>query len=92
MITASKKEMEAAFTEWERRWRTEPERFQTDMQRLAGTSESYGESAAAYLSEILREQQKRRIEKHDLRSALFVGAAIVVTLGMAAIVATLGFP
>lgn len=48
-------ELEAAFAEWERRYREEPKRFESDVERiLAGrTPESYGEMAAAYLIEIL---------------------------------------
>ena len=47
-----------AFTEWERRWREEPDRFQEDSERLAGTSGEYGEGAAAYFFEILGETKK----------------------------------
>lgn len=50
-------ELADAFTEWERRWREEPERFQEDSERLAGTSEEYGVGAARYLIEILGERR-----------------------------------
>ena len=46
----------AAFTEWERRFREEPERFASDAARLAMGAESYGEACAPYLLEILAEQ------------------------------------
>lgn len=47
----------AAFTEWDRRYREEPERFQSEAVRLLrGTPETYGEAAAPYLLMILAEQ------------------------------------
>lgn len=53
----AKSELAAAFTEWERRWREEPSRFEADSERLAGTSEDYGTGAANYLLEILWEKR-----------------------------------
>lgn len=52
----------AAFTEWERRYREEPERFETDAARLAMGAESYGEACAPYLLEILAEQAGRPLQ------------------------------
>lgn len=54
-VTATIEELAAAFTEWDRRWRKEPERFEADCVRvLQGRScESYGENCAPYLVEIL---------------------------------------
>jgi hypothetical protein len=48
----------AAFTEWERRFREEPERFQSEVVRILKgvTPESYGEACAPYLLAILAEQ------------------------------------
>lgn len=46
----------AAFTEWERRYREEPERFQSESARLAKGPETYGEACAPYLLAILAEQ------------------------------------
>lgn len=46
----------AAFTEWERRYREDPEKFVSDQERLAKGAESYGEACAPYLLEILAEQ------------------------------------
>lgn len=47
----------AAFTEWDRRYREEPERFMSEAARLLkGTAETYGEAAAPYLLAILAEQ------------------------------------
>lgn len=47
-----------AFTEWERRWREEPEKFQSETMRLLKgvTPETYGEACAPYLLSILEEQ------------------------------------
>lgn len=56
-ITVTEKRLAAAFTEWERRWREEPDRFMKDSERLSSTTpETYGEQAAPYLIEIIREQ------------------------------------
>lgn len=47
----------AAFTEWERRYREEPERFMSEATKLLKqTPESYGEACAPYLLMILAEQ------------------------------------
>lgn len=47
----------AAFTEWDRRYREEPERFEAEAVRLLkGTPETYGEAAAPYLLAILAER------------------------------------
>lgn len=44
----------AAFTEWDRRYREEPERFESEARRLVhGTPETYGASAAPYLLALL---------------------------------------
>lgn len=43
-----------AFTEWDRRYREEPERFEREATRLLhGTPESYGEACAPYLLALL---------------------------------------
>lgn len=42
-----------AFTEWERRYREEPEQFADDMQRLALDEQTYGELCGAYLMKIM---------------------------------------
>lgn len=47
----------AAFTEWDRRYREEPERFMSEARHLLKeTPETYGEAAAPYLLAILAEQ------------------------------------
>jgi hypothetical protein len=47
----------AAFTEWDRRYREEPERFMSEASHLLKhTPETYGEAAAPYLLMILAEQ------------------------------------
>ena len=50
----------AAFAEWERRYRDEPDRFYTDAQRLAETVEDLGRARAAYFVEILGEVRAAR--------------------------------
>lgn len=49
-------QLATAFTEWERRYREEPERFKSESEKLAGSPESYGEACAPYLLAILAEQ------------------------------------
>lgn len=53
----------AAFTEWERRFREEPERFASEAARLAMGAESYGEACAPYLLAILAEQTKCPVQR-----------------------------
>lgn len=51
----------AAFTEWDRRFREEPERFMSEAQSLLRhTPESYGEACSPYFVKILREQEAAR--------------------------------
>jgi hypothetical protein len=46
-----------AFTEWDRRYREEPERFTAEAVRLlTGTPETYGDAVAPYFVAILDEQ------------------------------------
>lgn len=48
-----------AFTEWDRRFREEPERFQSESSRLLKSDPAtYGEQCAPYLLSILREAQR----------------------------------
>jgi hypothetical protein len=47
----------AALSEWDRRWREEPDRFMSEAQHLLKeTPETYGEAAGPYLMSILQEQ------------------------------------
>lgn len=49
-------ELAAAFTEWDRRFRQEPERFESESKRLLkSTPETYGAACAPYLLEILND-------------------------------------
>ena len=46
-VTFTEADLAAAFTEWERRYREEPERFQSEAAKLLReTPETYGEAAA----------------------------------------------
>lgn len=49
-------EIAAAFTEWERRWREDPDRFISDQERLATEEGTLGEQRADYLIELIEEQ------------------------------------
>jgi len=55
-IFATADQLAAAFTEWDRRYREEPERFMSEAQHLLKeTPETYGEACAPYLIQILAE-------------------------------------
>lgn len=61
MIRASEADLAEAFTEWDRRYREEPERFQSEARRLLTTTpETYGQRAAPYLMMILEEFRAAR--------------------------------
>jgi hypothetical protein len=58
-ITATEGQLARAFTEWDRRFREEPERFQSEATRLLkGTPETYGQACAPYLIAIINEQKE----------------------------------
>lgn len=57
-VKATQKELAAAFTEWDRRYREEPGRFQSEAEHLLFSNpKTYGESCAPYLIKILDEQR-----------------------------------
>lgn len=61
MAEFTEAELAEAFTEWDRRYRAEPERFHSEAARLLrGTPETYGEWCAPYLLAILAEQREVR--------------------------------
>lgn len=56
MNNATEKQITAAFTEWDRRYREEPERFMSEAQHLLKeTPESYGAACTPYFLKILEE-------------------------------------
>ncbi len=58
MHNATSDQITAAFTEWERRFREEPERFRGEAAKLIReTPESYGAACAPYFLKILSEIQ-----------------------------------
>jgi len=53
-VTATQKELAAAFTEWDRRYREDPDRFMSEAKHLLkGTPKTYGEACAPYLIALL---------------------------------------
>lgn len=55
-ISMTQDECARAFTEWERRYREDPYRFQSEAVRLLkGTPQSYGELCAPYFLSIIAE-------------------------------------
>ena len=60
MPRATVAEIQATFTEWDRRYREEPERFQSEAEHLLKeTPETYGEACAPYFLEILKELREK---------------------------------
>ncbi len=57
IITTTPSKLAAAFTEWERRYREEPERFQSETERLATEVQTQGQLQAACLIQFLEEQK-----------------------------------
>lgn len=58
MIFVTRQQLAAAFTEWDRRWHEEPERFMSEVTHLLReTPETYGEACAPYLISIIGEQE-----------------------------------
>jgi len=55
-VSCTDRELAAAFAEWHRRWVEEPKRFTSEAEALATPGQTYGESCAAYLLNILVEQ------------------------------------
>jgi len=56
-ITVSKDQLANAFTEWDRRYREEPDRFASEAYHLLKeTPHTYGQKCAPYLIKILKEQ------------------------------------
>ena len=59
-IEVTREELAKVFTEWERRYREEPERFQSEaVKLLRETPETYGEACAPYFVFILDELRLR---------------------------------
>jgi len=55
-MNVTKKQIRDALTEWDRRFRENPEEFESEAVRLIrGTPESYGDVAAPYFISIINE-------------------------------------
>ena len=55
-MNATMIELKATFTEWDRRWREEPERFQNEVDHLLReTPETYGDACGPYFVKILED-------------------------------------
>jgi len=54
-LTATQTELADAFTEWERRYREDPDRFMSEEAILEQTPETNGEACALYFIKILDE-------------------------------------
>ena len=61
MYTMSAKQIRDAFTEWDRRYREEPERFMSEARHLLKeTPQTYGEACTPYFLAILQEIWKEQ--------------------------------
>jgi hypothetical protein len=56
-MTATPKQIEASFTEWERQYRESPEAFMTAQERASQSAETYGEACAPFFIQILSKIQ-----------------------------------
>lgn len=57
-IETNTEEMERVFTEWDRRYREDPDSFMNDVEHLLGhTPETYGEACAAYFAALTLEMR-----------------------------------
>lgn len=54
-MNATKEQIQAAFTEWMRRYIEDPEGFMSTQQTVAEGAETYGEQVTPYFLEILTE-------------------------------------
>lgn len=62
LLSVSMTEIQRAFTEWDRRFREEPERFDSEATHLLkGTPETYGEACAPYFLQIVEEVKTGKI-------------------------------
>ncbi|MEY2500600.1 MAG: hypothetical protein QOI07_934 [Verrucomicrobiota bacterium] len=68
-IEATAEEIAATFTEWDRRFREDPERFMNEAVRLLKqTPADYGEACAPCFCKILAELRRaKRFREHRLR-------------------------
>lgn len=58
LVSVSQADCAKAFTEWERRYREQPERFQSEAAKLfKETPETYGDACAPYFLKIVAEIQ-----------------------------------
>jgi hypothetical protein len=58
-----------AFTEWERRYREDPERFQSEATKLLKeTPKSYGAACAPYFLKIVAEISERKVRKRSAKA------------------------
>lgn len=66
MNNATEEQIAATFTEWERRYREEPERFLSEAEKLLKeTPKSYGAACAPYFLKILGEVQGKPSESNQ---------------------------
>lgn len=62
IVEVTETEAAAAFTEWDRRYREEPERFMSEAEHLLKeTPETYGAACAPYFMAIVRENRGEQV-------------------------------
>lgn len=58
-MNITKEQLIKALTEWDRRWQENPDDFLSYAKSLAQDPSDYGEAAAPYLLEIIKEQKSK---------------------------------
>jgi len=62
-MKATHKEIVQAFTEWDRRYRNDPEQFQSEVEHLLrNTPDTYGAIAAVYFEKVLEDVRRKIAE------------------------------
>lgn len=56
-ISCTQEDLARAFTEWERRYREDPDKFWSESEKRAASAESYGEACAPYFVAILNGEE-----------------------------------
>lgn len=67
-MLASHEQVVAAFTEWDRRYRENPEQFENSVQHLLrSTPNTYGARAAVYFTEVMKDVRRKTKGKRGLQ-------------------------
>lgn len=73
-LSPAQRQLAQAFETWERRYRADPDRFMSDVERLAQGPVSYGDACALYLTELLSEAAVAAVVRDRISSLPTPGA------------------